>query len=228
MSDENTLIQQVTAPSFFAGFWRRFLAFLIDYNVVIFGLLPFFLVSGFLAPNAVEVTTPYGLFSTERTLEETPADAGLDNGGGSNTVRFFERTYLGKWTYIYKETTERKDDTAYKSITLVDPKTRKAMDLIDADDFVWWVLLVYWSLMEASKHQASLGKQALRVLVVDQQGRRIGIPQAFGRNVAKLLSAITLFIGFMMAGWTQRKQGLHDMVSGCLVIKRSNESDSQG
>jgi len=228
MSHENKLIQQVAAPSFFGGFWRRFLAFLIDYNIVIFGLFPFFLVSGFLTPNAVEVTTPYGLFSTERTLEETSADASLDNGGESSTVRFFERTYLGRWTYLYKETVERKDDTAYKSITLVDPKTRMAMNLINADDFVWWVLLVYWSLMEASKHQASLGKQALRILVVDQQGRRIGIPQAFGRNVAKLLSSITLFIGFMMAGWTQRKQGLHDMVSGCLVIKRSNDSESQG
>jgi len=219
MSDINTEVLQTTAASPFAGFWRRFLAFLIDYNIVVISLFPFFVISGFLVPDAVEVTTPFGLFSTERILEETAQS----NGSGSGGIRFVERTYLGKWTYLYKETTEKDGEHTYQNATLVDPKTRKPIDLVSVDDFVWWVLLIYWSLMEAGKHQATLGKQALGIIVVDEQGQRLCIPQAFGRNVGKLLSAITLLIGFMMAGWTQRKQGLHDMISRSLVIKRSND-----
>lgn len=80
------------------------------------------------------------------------------------------------------------------------------------------VAWLYFALCESSSWQATLGKMALGIRVTDMQGARISLPRALGRYPAKMLSAIILFIGFMMAGWTQRKQALHDMVAGTLVL----------
>jgi len=80
--------------------------------------------------------------------------------------------------------------------------------------------ILYFPLMESSPLRATLGKLACGLMVVDEDGRQIGFARAFGRNVGKFLSALILFVGFMMAGWTRRKQALHDMMAGCLVLKR--------
>ncbi len=90
-------------------------------------------------------------------------------------------------------------------------------------DFV--VLVVYWlyfAIMESSRHQATLGKMALGIIVTDLDGNRIGFGQASGRFFGKILSGLILDIGFIMAGFTEKKQALHDMIAGCLVVmKRS-------
>ncbi len=79
---------------------------------------------------------------------------------------------------------------------------------------------LYFALMESSAKQATLGKMALGIIVTDEQGRRISFARATGRHFAKILSALTLLIGYLMAGFTRRKQALHDMLAGCLVLKK--------
>lgn len=82
--------------------------------------------------------------------------------------------------------------------------------------FITWI---YFSAMECSKWQATFGKKALGLRVVDGDGNRIGFGRATGRHFAKILSALMLFIGYFMAGWTKRKRGLHDMIANTLVIR---------
>jgi uncharacterized RDD family membrane protein YckC len=77
---------------------------------------------------------------------------------------------------------------------------------------------LYFALCESSAWQATLGKLALGIRVTDLQGHRISFPRALGRYPAKMLSGIILGIGFLMVAWTQRKQGLHDMIVGTLVL----------
>ncbi|MGD0769583.1 MAG: RDD family protein [Tepidisphaeraceae bacterium] len=79
---------------------------------------------------------------------------------------------------------------------------------------------LYHALMESSRYQASLGKMALGIVVTDLSGQRISFGRATGRHFAKIISKITIYIGYMMAGWTQQKQALHDMIAGCLVIRK--------
>lgn len=81
----------------------------------------------------------------------------------------------------------------------------------------WWL---YNAGMESSRHQGSLGKMALGIMVTDMQGRPITFSRATGRHFAKILSALILLGGFIMAGFTERKQGLHDLLAGCLVVNR--------
>lgn len=78
---------------------------------------------------------------------------------------------------------------------------------------------LYFAILECSAWQATVGKKAMGLVVTDMAGRRIGFGRATGRYFAKILSTFILMIGFMMAGWTARRQGLHDMLAGTLVYK---------
>jgi uncharacterized RDD family membrane protein YckC len=79
---------------------------------------------------------------------------------------------------------------------------------------------LYYALLESSTWQATLGKKALGLEVTDVEGRRISFGRATGRFFAKIISALILFIGFIMAGFTEKKQALHDMIAGTLVIRK--------
>jgi uncharacterized RDD family membrane protein YckC len=85
---------------------------------------------------------------------------------------------------------------------------------------------LYFALLESSSLQATLGKAACGIIVTDDQGHRISFGRATGRYFAKIVSALILMIGFMMAGWTRRKQALHDLMAGTLVLKRLPERGS--
>ena len=78
---------------------------------------------------------------------------------------------------------------------------------------------LYWAGMHSSSYQATLGKMALGMKVVDLNGQRISFLRATGRYLAEILSALILFIGYIMVAFTRRKQGLHDMIAGTLVVR---------
>jgi uncharacterized RDD family membrane protein YckC len=79
---------------------------------------------------------------------------------------------------------------------------------------------LYFSLMESSSWQATLGKKALGLTVTDLEGRRISFGRATGRYFSKIISTLILFIGYIMAGFTEKKQALHDMIAGTLVLRK--------
>ena len=79
---------------------------------------------------------------------------------------------------------------------------------------------LYHAKMESSSWQATLGKKALNLRVTDLNGAQISFNRATGRHFAKLITGlIPLGIGFMLAGLTERRQALHDMIAGCLVLR---------
>ena len=78
---------------------------------------------------------------------------------------------------------------------------------------------IYEAWLTSSDRQATVGKMAVGLKVTDLDGRRISFARATGRHFAKILSGMILLIGFIMAAFTERKQGLHDMLAGTLVVK---------
>ncbi|EIJ42876.1 putative membrane protein [Beggiatoa alba B18LD] len=78
---------------------------------------------------------------------------------------------------------------------------------------------LYFTLSESSEKQSTIGKRLLGLKVVDLAGERISFLRATGRYFSKILSAIILFLGFIMVAFTQRKQGLHDILAGTLIIR---------
>jgi uncharacterized RDD family membrane protein YckC len=80
---------------------------------------------------------------------------------------------------------------------------------------------LYEAFMESSSYQATLGKMIFGMKVTDLNGNRISFERATGRHFAKWLSAMILGIGYLMVGFTERKQGLHDLLAGTLVLRKS-------
>lgn len=80
---------------------------------------------------------------------------------------------------------------------------------------------LYFAYMESSENQATFGKMALHMKVTDIDGNRINFARATARYFSKILSGLILCIGYMMAGWTERKQALHDIIAGTLVVEES-------
>ena len=82
------------------------------------------------------------------------------------------------------------------------------------------VYLVYNIGFHASSYQATPGKMALGIIVTDLDGNRISVGRAIGRYFSMIVSGCILYVGFMMAGWTHKKQALHDMMAGTLVVNK--------
>ena len=98
--------------------------------------------------------------------------------------------------------------------------TDPAAPLYSWADFVNLVIgIAYFVGFESSSYQATPGKMALGLIVTDTDGRRISLMRALGRYLAKIPSAMILGIGFIMVGFTERKQGLHDYMASTLVVK---------
>lgn len=89
--------------------------------------------------------------------------------------------------------------------------------------------IAYFAGLESSAWQATIGKKALGMVVTDTGGNRISFLRAVGRYFAKILSGIILFIGYIMVAFTDKKQGLHDMLASTLVVKgRPGEHTTAG
>lgn len=82
-------------------------------------------------------------------------------------------------------------------------------------------MFLYNAIFESSKWQATIGKRVMKIIVTDEQGKRISFMRAFGRNAGKLLSGLILDIGYFMAGFTEKKQALHDIMAKTLVLRKA-------
>lgn len=157
-------MEQTTTVSY-AGFWKRFAAYLID--ALILSAAYFVLLVPFLGLLGL------GAVSAEVTESEEVA------------LGFF---IAAMSAYLF----------AILAITIAG-----------------WL---YFALMESSSKGATLGKMALGIKVTDLNGNKISFGRATGRYFGKIVSGMILYIGFIMAGFTEKKQALHDMMAGCLVV----------
>jgi uncharacterized RDD family membrane protein YckC len=87
---------------------------------------------------------------------------------------------------------------------------------------------LYWALLESSAWQATLGKKALGLYVTDLAGNRPTFGRASGRffagrGIAMIpsLGGLYYLLDCIMAGFTEKKQALHDMIASCLVMRNS-------
>lgn len=79
---------------------------------------------------------------------------------------------------------------------------------------------LYYAYLESGEKQATWGKQALGIYVTDLAGQRVTFGRATGRFFARIVTGlIPLGIGFIMAGFTERRQALHDMIASTLVLR---------
>ena len=100
----------------------------------------------------------------------------------------------------------------------IDPRNHTTMVILVV--FMMALMWLYYAGMESSSSQATIGKKLMGIKVTDLEGNRIGFAQASKRYFCKILSKIIFYIGFIMAAFTQKKQGLHDILAKTLVLNQ--------
>lgn len=80
---------------------------------------------------------------------------------------------------------------------------------------------LYYAFFESSRYQGTPGKLIVGIGVSDKEGHPVSFGRATGRFFAKYLSCMTLGIGFLMAAFTENKQGLHDLIAQTYVLNKS-------
>lgn len=154
----------------YAGFWLRFVAYLVDGLILGFAIMivcvPFFFLMGGI--SLLESLPRYG------------------------RERFEPAQLAGFLTIIFA--------------------------LVGVSIIVKWL---YFAYLESGEKQATWGKQVLGLYVTDLSGSPISFGRASGRFFAKIITGLIPFaIGYIMAGFTERRQALHDMIASCLVLRR--------
>lgn len=109
-----------------------------------------------------------------------------------------------------------------------------AMFVLDANVITFFTLMQLWlnllltvvgwlyeALMVSSSHQATLGKKVAGIVVTDMQGSRISFSRATGRHFGRFVSVLLLLIGYLIQPVTEKRQTLHDMMAGCLVLRKA-------
>lgn len=156
----------------YAGFWLRFVAYLVDYIVI--QIAQSFIILPILAFMGITFFSAGGNYNLDSMSEEEAFAMAAAFISAISTAAFL--------SYILQ--------------------------------------VLYFSIMESSKYQATLGKLALGLKVTDMNGKRLDFAKAFLRNIAKIISALLLMIGYIIAGFTEKKQALHDMIASALVVKK--------
>jgi len=152
------------ASSNYAGFWLRFVAYIID--AILLGVVNFIVLMPFLSMMGLS-----GMMDDPAAVSEGMMIAAM----GTYLMSMFAM-FIAGW--------------------------------------------LYFALMESSSKGATLGKMALSLRVTGMGGERLSFGKATGRYFGKIISGMILCIGYIMAGFTEKKQALHDMMAGCLVVRK--------
>ncbi|HEY0899492.1 MAG TPA: RDD family protein [Sphingobacteriaceae bacterium] len=105
------------------------------------------------------------------------------------------------------------------AITLIDEKMLKIAVSASGLILIPLVKIPYSIVMESSSREGTFGKSFLGLKVTDEEGNRLSVGQATSRNLAKLISKLTLGIGYLSGFFDRRQQCLHDKIAHTLVIK---------
>jgi uncharacterized RDD family membrane protein YckC len=204
-------------PTYYAGFWRRLMAAAID------GVVMLLLVVGIAVAAGAHVAQVNGEVMINRDGRTIPLSEVAKphvvvtrDGPRTTTVETTTATVGLQTIYsvVTRTTVEQKGGAQSRTSTSSNLSASPS-PLAFALFFALWLL--YTSVLESSQLQASLRKLAMFIRVADEEGHRATLPRALARNALKLISAIPLCIGYLMAGWTAKKQALHDMLARCTV-----------
>ncbi len=107
-----------------------------------------------------------------------------------------------------------------------DPKSASFFVIDGLQMTLIWCL--YYGFLESSRKQGTFGKQSLGMRACDINGNRLSFTHAVAGFLMGFIAVAPFGIGRMMVGWTKRKQGLHNMICRCLVIRTSASEQTAG
>lgn len=85
-------------------------------------------------------------------------------------------------------------------------------------------VFLYYTLQHSGKHQATIGKRAMKLYVTDEHGERLTFGKAAIRFLGRIINSFTMYIGYLIILFTEKKQGLHDIIAKTLVLDGTKQN----
>lgn len=184
-----------------AGFWRRSVAYGIDWLLLVLALS--WLVWPMLADAWAAIVELHGALQdwlVDKLLSGTALPAPMDLAHSALAdPRLHELVYSAG--------------------------ARLTLGLLQASAACLVAAAVYFIGFEASRWQATPGKRMLGLRVRDIAGRRLGLAQSAARFIAGSVSWLSLNLGHALAGWRRDGRALHDLIAGTRVDRDAGEND---
>ncbi|WP_412466014.1 RDD family protein [Pedobacter sp. KLB.chiD] len=105
------------------------------------------------------------------------------------------------------------------SYIYIEDKDQRIMAFLVPFPLIFLVKLLYGSIAEATKNQATIGKKLLNIKVTDLEGSRVSFGISLARNLSKIMSVVPVFFGYLYSFLNKKHQCWHDIVANTLVIK---------
>ena len=153
---------------------------------------------------------------TKRPMTAMPADATTATGGGS-------QDYGGFWIRFLAYLADLAIITLVLAVLIVPVVFLGSAAVTLYGALCFFGPFLYFAWMQSSARQASFGKDLLGLKIAHAAtGNRVSFVRSLLREIAKILSGLILALGFIMAAFTRRKQGLHDMLAGTVVTREKS------
>lgn len=86
-------------------------------------------------------------------------------------------------------------------------------------DLIAAAISTLYFIILTNKYQATVGKMVMRIKVVSETEKKASLAQIVWRElVGKFISYTILYIGYIMAAFTKKKQALHDKIAKTVVV----------
>ena len=199
---------------------RRVFAFVIDAILLFVAYLMITVPAWALAPDWLAF--PINIAETQILREDSVVDQDT-----TTTVREVQVDYFSLSQRLDScrfEITTRQTPSRFFTWTETRREPLAVCAYLDRFDFGLWVeilmVLLYAPLLEGGRPHATVGKMALALQVRRKNGGEVGFARAFARNVAEALCLLTFGLGYLIALFTARRQALHDLLAGTVVMER--------
>lgn len=239
-----TAVRDAPGRPVYASAVRRAGALVLDYLIAALIALPPAIAFERAFDDAIALELPFVSFNeTVREVQPKVVEEPVPGLTITREVRVVEVNVLGLARHVYTDTAidvdvadDRKDGMRLRDLDhiiertidslgrsgrqMIDPATGAAIDPPQLWFAVLVLLVIGLGLGPASPLRASPGKRLFGLMVLREDGSRVGPVRALGRTLLMVLSALPLGFGYLMAFWTKRKQTLHDSIADTVVVRR--------
>lgn len=220
------------SKEYFAGFWQRTIAFLIDYLIVWTGATALGLTINMVQPATVHVHEfPVGINSTKTIRQEVQHIS--EDGKYFLVVSTLQEKsdFLGITNYYLMKTTFDADENGNQTSSVgfwttiaYDIENEQPLEygLLSTEYFLWVFLIVYVSVMDSSIFSSTFGKKVMNIIVLHESGQQTSLGKAVLRSFLRLFSIAILFIGVVIIPFDGQRRSLHDRLLRTRVVKKGH------
>ena len=110
----------------------------------------------------------------------------------------------------------------YDDLREISQNSALISDFVKDKIYYYYALMTMYQIFFIHKYSTTLGKMALKLEIIAENGEKISASQIWLRSFVRLISGNFLYLGFVLALFTQKRQTLHEYFAKTIIIRRDD------